>query len=206
MLMSISYLGCYECDNGSSNCLNHPLVSGSTKVLHQMSLRGMGWGDMIVRAEMANLERLSVAEKKLYDEKKAKEKLVWEEGVRENMIQKKERIYAKEGRVNCKFNTPCNKQSEHGKVCPNKGTDTSKCLKEHACGCWQHPNKCGFVHVEEHEYYAPIFAAFNVPWQSTPHHNCLQVSGVGENGMLILVKEKLQNKGKENGKRVFKTY
>lgn len=147
--MTICHTICDTCDYAAPRfrCPRHPLMTGVVKELHQGMLGGQSWGNIICDEEDEVLEKMSCAEKAALETKKAAEEVEWKKDIVTYEVKKRKMLYTNtDGLAKRKFNRMCKKERYEG-------------------GCYLHNEKhgsCSFIHTDERERYASIFAGFSM--------------------------------------------
>ena len=144
--MTICHTICDTCDYAAPRfrCPLHPLTWGVVKELHQSI---QPWGDIICDEEDEVLEKMSSTEKAALEVKKAAEEVEWKKDIVTYEVNKRKMLYTNtDGLAKRKFNRMCKKERYEG-------------------GCYLHNEKhgsCSFIHKDERERYASIFAGFSM--------------------------------------------
>ena len=147
--MTICHTICDTCDYAAPRfrCPRHPLMTGVVKEFHQGMLGGQSWGNIICDEEDEVLEKMSCAEKAALEVKKVAEEVEWKKDIVTYEVNKRKMLYTNtDGLAKRKFNRMCKKERYEG-------------------GCYLHNEKhgsCSFIHKDERERYASIFAGFSM--------------------------------------------
>ena len=140
---------CSTCDyeKPSTRCGQHPLMYGVVKELHQATLDGLKWGNMMYALEQQALAKMSLAEKAALEAKKVAADLADKKKVLAYTVDLRKKLYTSaDGLAKRKFNRMCKKERYDG-------------------GCLLHNEKhgsCSFVHKDERSRYEAMFAGFGM--------------------------------------------
>ena len=128
-------------------CGQHPLMYGVVKELHQATLDGLKWGNMMYALEQQALAKMTAGQKAALDAKKVAEDEASKKKVVAYTVDLRKKLYTSaDGLAKRKFNRMCKKERYDG-------------------GCLLHNEKhgsCSFVHKDERSRYEAMFAGFGM--------------------------------------------